>query len=276
MTMHDDSNVRLLERDLKRLAEPREEDERIRVAVREQLGAKLNTRAPRWRLPMRIALGSTAVTAAAVTIALVTFVGTTESGGPSAADAAIIHHALDAVTPPANEILHLRVVGGHNGVPIAAESWQQTSAPYAARAVKGEVGHQGEFADNGTTSFQYDPSTNTIYEQPERPLTPFTDPVSQIRQELASGQATSVATVVIDGTSLFKIYLPHGMVGYFGTRDFRPRYLDDPQRDGSVLRLTIAAYEYLPMTPSNRALLSVTAQHPTARIVVSANGGSST
>jgi hypothetical protein len=53
--------------------------------------------------------------------------------------------------------------------------------------------------------------------------------------------------------------------------DYRPRYLDDPQRDGTVVRLRVAVYEYLPMTPSNRALLSVTAQHPNARAYTNSN-----
>ena len=48
-------------------------------------------------------------------------------------------------------------------------------------------------------------------------------------------------------------------MGYFDTSDYRPRYMDDPQRDGSVVRLRVVAYEYLPMTASTRALLSVTA-----------------
>ncbi len=39
MTMHDDSQLDVVERDLQRLAEPRDEDERIRRAVRKQLAA---------------------------------------------------------------------------------------------------------------------------------------------------------------------------------------------------------------------------------------------
>lgn len=64
---------------------------------------------------------------------------------------------------------------------------------------------------------------------------------------------------------------PGGLAGYFDTGDYRPRYLDDPQRNGSVVRLRVAAYEYLAMTPANRALLSITAQHPRAQIVTGVN-----
>ena len=95
----------------------------------------------------------------------------------------------DGVTGPANAILHEKVVGVQNGVPVEAEWWQETSPPYASRVIKGPVGHEGEVSDNGTTSFEYDPGTNTITEQRDSsPLTPI-DPVSEVRQELASGQA---------------------------------------------------------------------------------------
>ncbi len=252
MTMNDDSQLELLERDLQRLAEPRDEDERVRRAVRKQLAGRAAPR-PRRRPSMRIALGTAAVAAAVAAIAIVTDVGTSGSGGPAVADAAVIHHALTALTLPANAILHEKIVGAQNGVPVEAEWWQETSPPYASRLIKGPVGHEGEVSDNGTTSFEYDPGTNTITEQRDSsPLTPI-DPVSEVRQELASGEAQLAGTVVIGGSSLYKIDLPHGLVGYFDTNDYRPRYMDDPQRDGSVVRVRVAAYEYLPMTASSRA-----------------------
>jgi hypothetical protein len=265
MTMHDESNLQLLERDLRKLAEPRDGDEQLYCALRRQLLAR--SKPPRRRrLSMRFALGSAAVAAAAAAIAIVALIGANGSGGPAIANAAVIHNALTAVTPPANAILHVKVVGVQNGTPIAGESWQQTSAPYASRYMKGEVGHQGEFSDDGTTSFEYDAQTNTVYERPDSSRPTFTNPISEIRRELAGGQAQLVGTVVMGGTPLFKIELPNGLVGYFDESDYRPRYLDDPQRDGTVVRLRVAAYEYLPMTASDRALLSVTARHPNARI----------
>jgi hypothetical protein len=156
MTMHDDSQLELLERDLQRLGEPRDEDERVRRAVRKQLAARTAPR-PRRRLSMRIALGTAAVAAAAATIAIVTDVGTSGSGGPAVADAAVIHHALTALTSPADAILHEKLVGVQNGVPVEAEWWQETSAPYASRVIKGPVGHEGEVSGKGTSSFAYDP-----------------------------------------------------------------------------------------------------------------------
>ena len=46
----------------------------------------------------------------------------------------------------------------------------------------------------------------------------------------------------------------------------RPRYLDNPQGDGTVVRLRFAAYQYLPVSEANRAMLSIIAQHPSARV----------
>jgi hypothetical protein len=272
MTMHDDPQLELLERHLHRLAEPRDEDERVRLAVRRQLAARAASPPRRRRLSVRIALGAAAVAGAAAAIAVVTGIGTSGSGGPAVADAAVIHHALTAVTGPPNTIVHEKLIGVQNGVPVEAEWWQETTAPYASRMIKGPVGHEGEVSDNGTTSLQYDAGTNTITEQRDStPLTPI-DPVSAVRQELASGKAQVAGTVVMGGSSLYKIDLPDGLVGYFDTTDYRPRYMDDPQRNGSVVRLRVVTYEDLPMTASSRALLSVTAQHPTARIVAGSTG----
>lgn len=268
MTMHDDSNLSLLERDLSALAAPREDDERLRLALRDELADTLRGRPRRRRRSTRYPLGAAAIVATAAAAAVLALVGTGGSNGPAAASAAIVHHALKAVTPPANSILHTEVIGVQNGTSVVGETWQETSPPYASRGMKGEPGHQGEFADDGTTSFEYDPSSNTISEQPDASRPTFTDPVSQIRRELANGQAQETGTATIGGVSLYRIDLPQGLVAYFDTVTYKPRYLDDPQRDGSVVRLRVATYDYLPMTAANRALLNITAQHPRAQIVV--------
>ena len=154
-----------LERDLKTLAEPQEADERLRLAIRAQLGERRQVR-PRRRFRPRLALGVAAVSAAAVAVAIVTLVGTGGSGGPASADAAIIQHALRAITSPANIIVHVKETGLQDGTPVAVEWWQQTSPPYAERLIKGPVGRQIEGADDGTTSSWYDAGTNTIVQTP--------------------------------------------------------------------------------------------------------------
>ena len=54
-----------------------------------------------------------------------------------------------------------------------------------------------------------------------------------------------------------------GLVVCFDKSDYRPLYLDDPTSDG-VVRLRLAAFEHLPLTPANQGLLSLAAQHPNA------------
>jgi hypothetical protein len=254
-----------LERDLKTLAEPQEADERLRLATRAILTQRLQAR-PRRRLRTRLAFGSAAVSAAVIAAAIVALIGTGGSGEPSSADAAIIQHAIRAITSPANIIVHVKETGVQNGTPVAAEWWQQTSPPYAIRMIKGPVGEEGEVAGDGTTRFQYDASTNTIYQRPDSSALTLTDPISTVREQLASGNAQVAGTDTIDGQSLVKIELPNGVIAYFDGTDYRPVYLDNPQRDGSVVRTRVVTYEELSTTTENEKLLSITAQHPNARV----------
>jgi hypothetical protein len=194
------------------------------------------------------------------------------SAAPSAADAAIVRHALQAITSPANVIVHVKETGVQDGTPIAAEWWQQTSAPHALRMIKGPVGQQVEVADDGTTSVRYDAATNTVTETPVSSAPALVDPIASVREQLARGGAQVAGTAMIDGKAMYKIELPTGVVGYFDTTDYRPMYLDNPQRDGSVVRTRVVIYEELPMTPDNAKLLSITAQHPDARVSTNAGG----
>jgi hypothetical protein len=257
-----------LERDLEMLAQPREADEPLRLAIRAQLREQMLAHPSRRRGP-RLAFGWAAGAAAAITAAVVWLSWPGMSAGPSAADAAIIRHALRAITSPGNAIVHVKETGVQDGTPVAAEWWQQTSPPYAIRLIKGPVDKQGEAADDGTTSSWYDASTNTIYQRPDSSSPTLIDPLSTVREQLASGSSTLVGTATIDGLSLYKIELPNGVVGYFDRTTYRPVFVDNPQVDGSVVRTRVITYEELPMTPENEQLLSITAQHPSASVETS-------
>jgi hypothetical protein len=254
-----------LERDLRTLVEPQEADERLRLAIRARLNEQLYGR-PRRRFRMRLAFGSAALTAAVVAVAIVALIGTGGSSGPAAAEAAVIRHAMRAMTPSANSIVHVKETGVQNGTPVSVEWWQQTSPPYAIRLIKGPVGELGEGGDDGTTTFQYDARANAIYRARDSSGPTLIDPLSIVRQQLAEGSGQVVGTVTIDGVSLYKIELPNGVVGYFDATNYLPRYVDNPQRDGSVVRTRVVTYEELSMTAENEKLLSVTAQHPDARV----------
>jgi hypothetical protein len=255
-----------LERDLEMLAGPREGDERLQLAIRARLGERMLVRPHRRFKPAR-GLGWAAVAAAAIAAAIVSVgwpVG--GSGGPETADAAIIRHALRAITSPANVIVHVKETGVQDGTPIGVEWWQQTSPPHALRMIKVGVSGEAEAANDGTTSSQYDAGSTTIVEMPASSAPALVDPMVGVREQLAHGGAQVAGTARIDGANLYKIELPTGVIGYFDTTDYRPMYLDNPQHDGSVVRTRVVTYEELPATSANAKLVSLTAQHPDARV----------
>jgi hypothetical protein len=261
-----------LERDLKTLAEPQPDDEGLRLAIRATLVEQLQGRRKGIRRRTRLVFGAAALAAATAAAAIVALVGFGGSGGPSAANAAILARVVHSMSPPANMIVHVKETGVQaDGTPVAAEWWQETNAPYAMRLIKGAVGGEHEGATDGTTTCSlYDPGTNTIYQHTNCASSGLIDPVESARAALRSGTAQVAGTVTIDGQSLYKIELPNGVIGYFDQTDYRPVYLDNPQGDGSVVRTHVLAYEELPLTPENEKLLSLTAQHPDARVETSA------
>lgn len=263
--MLDDSNLQQLEDDLRALAAAQPGDEDLRLRLREGLLPEPPT-TKRRKASFRFTLPALAGAAAAIAVVGIVLVGGSGSGGPSAADAAILHRTLAAVTGPPNTILHVKTTNVTAGTTFLGEWWQQTAPPYASRGVKGPIGHLGEFADNGTTSYMYDPSTNTIYQHPDSGTPSFTDPISLIRQQLASGQAKVTGEATINGHPLDGIRLASGITTYVDKGSYIPRYIDDPQSNGSTLRFQVVAYQHLRSTPQNRQLLSITGQHPDATI----------
>jgi hypothetical protein len=273
-----------LERDLKTLADPQADDDHLRLAIRATLGEQLAVR-PTNRRRTRLVLGGAAVLAATLAAAAVALIGTGESG-PSSANAAILAHVVRAISPPADLIVHVKEAGVQaDGTQVAAEWWQETNPPYAIRLIKGAAGRQAdskgtaggqqiESAADGTTFSQYDAGTNTIYQRPDSTSPTLIDPIETVRAALANGTAQVAGTVTIDGHSLYKIELPDGVVGYFDRTDYRPVYLDNPQRDGSVVRTRVLTYEELAISPQNELLLSITAQHPRASVDTGAVPGS--
>jgi hypothetical protein len=234
----------------------------------------------RARLPLRARPGVAALVGApvAVAAAALVLVGAAGEGGPSVADAAIIHRADEALSPPPNEILHTKVVGDG----VGAEWWQLTSPPYAAVGMKGPLGQQQEQASNGTTSSVYDPASNTIQQHPDSSPVTFDDPLSQVRQELHDGRAQVLGSATTDGVATYKIrfeskggFSSDSLVAYVDKQTYRPIMLSDPQRNGTIVQLQVVKLEYLPRTPANLRLLSLTARHPGARVVVDSASKSS-
>jgi len=254
-----------LEHDLKTLAEPKAGDEQLRAAIRGLIGEQLQ--APQSRRPTRLMFGAAAVASATVAAAILSLLGTTGSGGPSSADAAILAHVARTMSPPANLIVHVKETGTlSQGTSVAVEWWQETNAPYALRLIKGPMGQEVEGAADGTTSSQFDAATNTVYRHPDSSPPTLVDPIESVRAALNAGTAQIAGTATISGRLLYKVELPKGVVGYFDRTTYRPVYLDNPEGNGGVVRTQVVAYEELPLTPENERLLSITAQHPGASV----------
>jgi hypothetical protein len=260
------TDERELERDLERLAHhPHVDDERLRLAIRATLREEL-LRRPKARRRNRLALGS-ALAAATAAAAVVVLIGNGGSGGPSSANAAILAHVARVMSPPLNLIVHVKESGVQpDGTPVSVEWWQETNPPYAVRIIKGASNQAYEGSRDGTSNSLYDPATNTIHQQASSKSLTLTDPVETVRAELGNGTANIAGPVTIESQSLYKIALPNGVIGYFDQSDYRPVYLDNPQGDGTVVRTHVLVYEELPLTSENKRLLSVTAQHPNAKV----------
>lgn len=255
-----------LERDLELLAEPQPDDDRLRLAIRATLDRQVQAR-PAARSRRRLAFGSVAAAAAATAAAAVALIGLGGSSGPSPASAAILANVVRASSPPAGLVVHVKEAGAQpDGTQVTAEWWQETSPPYAFRLIKGQDGSQIESASDGTTDSEYDASTDTVYQQPDSTPPTLIDPIETMRAGLADGTARIAGTVTIGGRALYEIDLSNGVVGYFDRNDYRPAYIDNPQRGGAVVRTQVVAYDELPLTAANAKLVSVGDQHPDARV----------
>jgi hypothetical protein len=200
-------------------------------------------------------------------------------GGAGTADAAIIRHAEAALALPPDRILHVKLEGGG----FVAETWQLTSPPYSLLADKGPVGAAPmQEALTGTTAESYDPATDTIRETPITKRAAPSDPLASVRVALAQGRARVLGSAVTDGTPTYEIQFAdkggfdsQSLIAYVDRASYRPVVLSDPQRSGSVVRLRVVAFRYLPVTRENLRALSLTARYPTARVLGGSAGSTS-
>jgi hypothetical protein len=223
-------------------------------------------RVARWR-PALAAVAVPVAVAVAVLVAVNAFGGS----GTSVADAAILFHADAALTAAPNEILYTDVAGGGFG----AQTWQLTSPPYSFLGFKGPLGQRApEQAQDAAGSSWWDPTTNTIHEQRGGAAPVFDDPLAAVHEALDRRDARVLGSATTDGIPTYAIQFSgkhgynDGLTAFVDKRTYRPILLIDPQRDGSIVRLKVVAFEFLPANEANLRLLSLTARHPSARIVV--------
>jgi hypothetical protein len=234
--------------------------------------AALSARLKRRALDFAIPASAATATAAAVLLTAGGG-GPAPLAGPALASAAIIRHVRAELTAPAGSILYeaAKVTRG-DGSSTPFELWAQTGGTGVYRVIKGGQ----EVSQSATQNEIYDPSTQTVTVSPLPPVVharevsrdiPLAD---ELKQMVDSGQATATKTT-FDGVAAYELRLisrdgnvPSG-TAYVAQSDYRPLEIDSTASNGD--KIVFSAYEYLPATPANDALLAVTTAHPGARVL---------
>lgn len=202
-----------------------------RDQLREAVARDL-TRAPRsgHRLAARGLIPVAGLAGAAAVVLAVT--GASSPVAP--ADAAIMRHVVTALTAPQATILHERALVTAGSTTAPYELWQQSAAPHAYRVIK--WGHEG----TGTGSAP-------------------TDPAAELRALVNSGQAHVEAATTFDGVPAYKLSVSGASdrflngTAYVAQSDYYPLEIDTTGNGGE--RIVVEAYEYLPATAANLALV---------------------
>lgn len=221
------------------------------------------------RLKRRALALSVPATAAAATTATVLLTAG-GAAGPSLASAAIIRHVRAELTASPGSILHeSATVTLPDGSSMPFELWAQTGGTGVYRVIKD--GQEVSLSD--TENEIYDPSTNTVTVSPLPPAihqleaSKGVDLADELKRMVDSGQATATPTTY-HGMPAYELTLnPSGDTvlngtAYVAQSDYRPL-----ETDSTSAKVVFSAYEYLPATPTNEALLAVTSAHPGATVV---------
>ncbi len=214
---------------------------------------------------------SVPVTAAIATTAIV-LLSAGGASGPSLASAAIIRHVRAELTAPAGSILHeSAIVTLPDGSSMRFELWTR-----AGTGVYRVIKFGQEVSQSATENEIYDASTNTITVSPLPPaihqleVSKGGDPAAELKPMVDSGQATATPTTY-NGTPAYKLSVNSSGdtwlngTAYVARSDYHPLELDSAAHPGG--KVVFSAYEYLPATPANDALLAVTSAHPGATVV---------
>jgi hypothetical protein len=243
---------------------------------------------------VRVTAASVAAAAAVAVIVLAL-----DGGTPAvqSASAKTISGALRALTAPAASILHIdttsiQISTGHPTYVWEQDVYEQLSPPYRTRTLDKKLpgtppGTEG--VDGARIGEQtYNPTNNTIYDptipkpkpqpgvqmltpaQEARLFQPFmAQYIRSLRAKLASGAARVDGRAIVDGRAAIKIhFVGSDEVDYVAAdgsyTPIKTIYGTPSSADGQLINI-YHAFEYLPMR-GNASLLSLTAQHPTARV----------
>jgi hypothetical protein len=245
----------------------------------------------RRRLALRVAVAGCAATAAGLGAfsllpgdTLVPGAGTSAVARAAAVIAGTEPTPSAGAAPAGGSILHI-VTRTTSREPDGSartwrsEAWQQTSPPYDMRRVDGDGGREEARADGATQI--YNPYANTIYTTPREPVqgsAPALGPGERLRDAmlsmLRSGQAREDGRAGVRGREGIRIVSSaprHVLV--VDARTYEPLEWSLSSDEGIVETTSFEAYELLPATDANLASLSLTAQHPDARIEETSTSG---
>jgi hypothetical protein len=233
------------------------------VAWERRYGRTAHRPRRRWILARAALAGATVVVVAAALLG--------RSSGPGAVDRA----RAAAGTFPADAIVHFTSVSRNPAGALAGrtELWGATSPPYARRSIlQGPDGPAIEQGARGNEVTQYDPQgvvyVRTIAGGTAEGTGPadFAARAEAVRRYLRQGNAQDQGEVTIDGRALHRFVLtPDG--GGECVYDVEPSayYAVSLACTGMPTGSTSEHWEYLPRQ-GHADLLSVAAQHPSARI----------
>jgi hypothetical protein len=192
------------------------------------------------------------------------------AGGPALASAAIIRGVSAELAGAPGSILHeVATVTLLDGTSTSFELWVQTGGTEPYRVIK----FGQEVSQSATQNEIYDRSSNTVTVSPLPPgghassVRHSPDLADELKQMVDSGHATATQTT-FDGIPAYELrILASGDTSLNGTAyvaqsDYRPLEIDSTWG-----KAVFSAYEHLPATPANEALLAVTTAHPGATVV---------
>lgn len=249
----------------------------------------------RRRLATRGALAATAVVATLV-VGLSGVVGHYGAArdNPLKVDSAVaLDKAAGALQNQADAILHMRLIGTEtaiNGSVITSwheDSWQLTTASGAQatdfRLIEESPADWVPHRETGVVDGHqavYDPASGasgTIYvgaKQPSRAFSQSEDLRQRVLQLVQSGTAKVAGHVSVDGRDALKIFshLEGGDEVYlvdattYDPIEYQTWIGNEDGGPSTFERCRFVAFEWLPLTSANEALVSLTAQHPGATV----------
>jgi hypothetical protein len=205
--------------------------DQLRDAVARDLAPSRGLRAPRRRRALLLASAAGAAVAGAALVA-----GITGSSPVPSADAAIMRHVVAALTAPPATILHERAMVTLGSTTQPFELWTESQPPYRYRVIK--------WGEEGTGTGRA-----------------ASDPAATLRSMVASGQAHVDAATTFHGVPAYRLTVSGAPdrwlngTAYVSRSNYHPLEIDTTTA-GPTERIVYQAYEYLPATSANQALLS--------------------